>query len=208
MHPQRLFLLYVASNSGKRYWDCKLPCIEAQIELSSTFVYDQEMSTSSSSGRNSHLSQGDERQWCPCLRTDLYKHVLQSKTWQSRKKLPIHWTKECQKFQSKFIHGQYFCDNIFFALWCNSVDRYGHHCRSFPLGEVRILRTTATLAHFVIINKGAGSSMWALIRGSVQSQYLFPELEATNSSKSRWKCIAIHQNVCSRSLSQNCQGIF
>ena len=45
MHPQRLFLLYVVSNSGKRYWDCKLPCVEAQIELSSTFVYDQEMST-------------------------------------------------------------------------------------------------------------------------------------------------------------------
>ena len=57
MHPQRLFLLYVASNSGKRYWDCKLPCIEAQIELSSTFVYDQKMSTSGSSARNSHLTQ-------------------------------------------------------------------------------------------------------------------------------------------------------
>ena len=27
MHPQRLFLLNVASNSGKRYWDCKLPCL-------------------------------------------------------------------------------------------------------------------------------------------------------------------------------------
>ena len=39
MHPQRLFLLYVASNSRKRYWDCKLPSsIEAQIELSSPFV--------------------------------------------------------------------------------------------------------------------------------------------------------------------------
>ena len=55
MHPQRLILLYVASNSGKRYWDCKLPCIEAQIELSSTFVYEQKMSTSGSSTRNSHL---------------------------------------------------------------------------------------------------------------------------------------------------------
>ena len=58
MHPQRLFLLYVVSNSGKRYWDCKLPCIEAQIELSSTFVYYQKMSTSGGSARNSHLSQG------------------------------------------------------------------------------------------------------------------------------------------------------
>ena len=42
----------------KRYWDCKLPCIEAQIKLSSTLVYDQKMSTSGSSARNSHLSQG------------------------------------------------------------------------------------------------------------------------------------------------------
>ena len=58
MHPQRLFLLYVVSNSRKRYWDCKLPCIEAQIELSSTFVYDQKLSTSGSSARNSHLSPG------------------------------------------------------------------------------------------------------------------------------------------------------
>ena len=41
-----------------RYWNCKQPCIEAQIELSSTFVYDQKMSTSGSSARNSHLSQG------------------------------------------------------------------------------------------------------------------------------------------------------
>ena len=46
MHPQRLFLLYVVPNSGKRYWDRKLPYMEAQIELFSTFVYDQKMSTS------------------------------------------------------------------------------------------------------------------------------------------------------------------
>ena len=58
MHPQRLFLPYVVSNSGKRYLDCKLPCIEAEIEQSSTFVYDQKMRTSGSSARNSHLSQG------------------------------------------------------------------------------------------------------------------------------------------------------
>ena len=39
MHP----LVYVASSSGKRYLDCKLPGIEAQIELSSSFVYDQKL---------------------------------------------------------------------------------------------------------------------------------------------------------------------
>ena len=43
----------VASNSGKSYWDCKLPCIETHIELSSTFVYDQKkMSMSGSSATN------------------------------------------------------------------------------------------------------------------------------------------------------------
>ena len=37
-----------------------------------------------------------------------------------------------------------------------SVHRHGHHCRSSPLGEVRILRRTSTRAHFVVTNKGAG----------------------------------------------------
>ena len=56
----------VASNSGKRYWDCKLPCIETHIELSSTFVYDQKkMSTSGSSVTNSHLTQGGRMTMMP-----------------------------------------------------------------------------------------------------------------------------------------------
>ena len=58
MHFQRLLLLFVASNSGKKYRDWTLPRIRAQIELSSTFVYDYKMSTSGSSARNSHLTQG------------------------------------------------------------------------------------------------------------------------------------------------------
>ena len=61
-------LLFVASNSGKRYWDWTLLRIRAQIELSSTSVYDYKMSTSGirSSPR------GDEWQWCPCLWTELH----------------------------------------------------------------------------------------------------------------------------------------
>ena len=48
-----LFLLpFVASNSGKRYWDWTLPRIRAQIELFSTFVYDYKMSTIGSSAKN------------------------------------------------------------------------------------------------------------------------------------------------------------
>ena len=57
MHFQRLLLLFVASNSGKRYWDWTLPRIRAQIELSTTFVYDYKMSTSGFSAKNSHLTQ-------------------------------------------------------------------------------------------------------------------------------------------------------
>ena len=44
--------------SGKRYLEWTLPRIEAQIELSSTFVCDYKMSTSGSSAKNSHLTQG------------------------------------------------------------------------------------------------------------------------------------------------------
>ena len=58
-------LLFVASNSGKRYWDWTLPRIKAQIELSSTFVYDYKMSTSGSSAKNSHLTQGGRTTMMP-----------------------------------------------------------------------------------------------------------------------------------------------
>ena len=58
MHFQRLLLLFVASNSGKKYWDWTLPRIRAQTELSSTFVYDYKMSMSGSSARNSHITEG------------------------------------------------------------------------------------------------------------------------------------------------------
>ena len=61
-----LFLLpFVASNSGKRYWDWTLPRIRAQIELFSTFVYDYKMSTSGSSAKNSHLTQGGRTTMMP-----------------------------------------------------------------------------------------------------------------------------------------------
>ena len=49
-------LWYVRVFSGVVNWT--LPRIRAQIELSSTFVYDYKMSTSGSSAKNSHLTQG------------------------------------------------------------------------------------------------------------------------------------------------------
>ena len=48
----------------------QIPRIRAQIELSSTFVYDYKMSTSGSSARNSHLSQGG--------RTTMTDHACES----------------------------------------------------------------------------------------------------------------------------------
>ena len=45
---------------------------------------------------------------------------------------------------------------ILFYTVMYSVHRHGHHCRSSPLGEVRILCRTGTRAHFAVINKGAG----------------------------------------------------
>ena len=58
MHFQLLLLLFVAFDSGKKYWDWTLPRIRAQTELSSTFVYDYKMSPSGSSARNSHITEG------------------------------------------------------------------------------------------------------------------------------------------------------
>ena len=74
---------YVAMHLQRLYCDTLLPIpkkgfIRAQIELSSTFVYDYKMSTGGSSRwevRTSPMGGGGRRrgelQWCPCLLTDL-----------------------------------------------------------------------------------------------------------------------------------------
>ena len=49
----------------KKVLELQQPCFEAQIELSSTFVYDQKMPTSGSSARNSHLIQGGRMTMMP-----------------------------------------------------------------------------------------------------------------------------------------------
>ena len=118
MQFQRLLLLLlVASNSGKRYWDWTLPRIRAQIELSSTFVYDCKMSTSGSSAKSSHLTQGGRMTMMP---------------------MPVNWiTSQCKnkiivkilpvnKFTTlKFLsllpsmNGQFFVD--YHVLLCNKT---------------------------------------------------------------------------------------
>ena len=46
------------------------------------------------------------------------------------------------------------------------------------------------------------SELWSKV--TFNSNTFFLELKAMNSSKSRWRCIGIHQNIWSRSFSQNC----
>lgn len=58
MHYHQVLLLCVASNSKNRYQDYKLPCIRTQVELSSTFVCNYEVSSGGGSARNWHLPQG------------------------------------------------------------------------------------------------------------------------------------------------------
>ena len=52
------------------------------------------------------------------------------------------------------------------------------------------------------------SSIWVLINGSVQSQHLFPVLEATNSSKSRCKCTEYIEMYAAGGLPKAAKGYF
>ena len=158
MHFQRLLLLFVASNSGKKYWDWTLPRTRAQIELSSTFVYDYKMSTSGISSRNSHLTQGgkNDNDDHACEPNNI---TVQNKLLSQKYCLWINL--QLWNFCHSFLQwmGIFFLD--YYVLLCNtclyrSVHRHGHHCHSSPLAEVRIPRRAAARAHFLVINKGAG----------------------------------------------------
>ena len=141
MHFQRPLLVFVASNTGKRYWDWTLPRIRAQIELSSTFVYDYKMS---SSAKNSHLTRGGQTTIMPMPVNRITSQCKKKKL--SQKIMPVN------KFRTlKFLlilpsmNGQFFLD---YCLLCNtclyrSVRRHGHHCHSSPLAEVGIPRRAA-----------------------------------------------------------------
>ena len=155
MHFQRLVVLFVASNTGKKYWDWTLPRIRAQIEPSNTFVYDYKMSTSCSSARNSHLTQGGRM---TMMTMPLNRITSQCKIKLSQKYFP--WINlQLWNFCHSFLQWM----GIFFliiVLLCNtclyrSVHRHRHHCHSSPLAEVRIPRRAAARAHSLVINKGA-----------------------------------------------------
>ena len=150
--PQRLFLLYVASNSGKGYWDCKLPCIEAQIELFSSNEHERQLceefapQPGATNGNDAHV--------CEPICINMYCRAKRNNQEKTTHSLKEGVTKI--KFGVVNLFTSSICAIIYFVLWCNSVHRHGDHCLSFPLGEVRILCRTATRAHFVVINKGAG----------------------------------------------------
>ena len=157
MHFQRLLLLFVASNSGKKCWDWTLPRIRAQIELSSTFVYDYKMSTSGSSARNSHLTQGgtndNDDHACEPNNITVQNKII-------AKILPVNTftTLKCLSLLPS-MNGYFFLDYyvlLYDTCLYRSVNRHGHHCHSSPLAEERIPRRTAARAHFLVINKGAG----------------------------------------------------
>ena len=192
MYFQRLLLLFVASNSGKKYWDWTLPRIRGQIELSSTFVYDYKMSTSGSSARNSHLTQGG--------RTTMMTMPVNRITSQYKIKL----SQKCSPWINlqlwNFCHSFLQWMGIFFLIimFCSAMHVYTDRSTDMsiivirsPLAEVWIPRRAAARGHFQVLNKGAciDSSIWASIQGSLQFQYLFPELEVAYSRKSRWGCI-------------------
>ena len=146
--------------------------------------------------RGIHTSNGND---VICLRTDLYEHVLQScRAKHNNQEKTTHSLKEgvtkIFRVVNLFTGSIFAIILIYFALWCNSVHTHGHHCPSSPMGEVRILCTTATRAHFVVINKGARHfylSSDTRKRPISDNTFFLSWKQRTVRSRSRWKCIAI-----------------
>ena len=156
MHFQRLLLLFVASNSGKRYWDWTLPRIKAQIELSSTFVYDYKMSTSGSSAKNSHLTQGGRTTMMPM---PVNRITSQCKIKLSHKYCP--WINlQLWNFCHSFL--QWMGSFFLIITFCSAIHVYTDRFADMgiiairpPLAEVWIPHRAAARAYFLVINKGS-----------------------------------------------------
>ena len=106
------------------------------------------MSTSGSSAKNSHVTQGGRTtmkpmpvnriKYCPWINLQLWNF--------------------CHSFLS-FTEWVVFLDNyvlLYNTCLYRSLRRHGHHCHSSPLTEVRIPPRAAVRAHFLVIKKGAG----------------------------------------------------
>ena len=151
MQFQRLLLLFVASNSGKRYWDWMLPCIRVQIELFSTFVYDYKMSTSDSSAKNSHLTQGGQ--------TTMMSMPVNRITSQCKIKLSQNYCPWINLQLWNFFHSflQWMGSFILIIMFCSAIHVYtDRFVIRPPLAEVWSPRRPAARAHLLVINNGAG----------------------------------------------------
>ena len=189
MHFQRLLLLFVASNSREKYWDWTLPRIRAQIELSSTFVYDHKMSTSGSSARNSHLTQGG--------RTTMMTMPVNRITSQCKIKLSPKYCLWINLQLWNFCHSFLQWMGIFFLIimFCSAIHFYTDRFTDTDIIVIRppwlrceFLAELPLVLTFRSKTKVLDSSIWASIQGSLQSQYLFPELGTTYCRKSRAIC--------------------
>ena len=133
MHFQRLLLQFVASNSGKKYWHWTLPCIRAQIELSSTFVYDWKMSTSGSSARNSHLTQGGRT---TMITLPVNRITSQCKIKLSQKYCP--WINlQLWNFCHSFLHDQWMGIFFLIIMFCSAIHVYTDR---FPDMSIIVIR--------------------------------------------------------------------
>ena len=132
MHFQRLLLLFVASNSGKKVLRLDATSYQSSGRTEQHLCLWLQMSTSGSSERNSHLTQGG--------RTTMMTMPVNLITSQSKIKLSQKYCPWINLQLWNFCHdsflqwmGIFFLD--YYVLLCNtclyrSVHRHGHHCHS------------------------------------------------------------------------------
>ena len=131
MDFQRLLLLFVASNSGKRYWDWTLPRIRAQVELFSTFVCDYKMSTSGSSAKNSHLTQGGQ--------TTMMPMPVNRIIWKCKIKLSQKYCPWINLQLWNFCHSSVQWMGSFFLIFmfCSAIRVYVNRCADMGIIVIR-----------------------------------------------------------------------
>ena len=175
--------------------------------MSGTFAYDYKMSTSGSSAKNSHLTQGRLTTMMP---THVNRITSQCKIKLSQKYCP--WINlQLWNFCHSFF--QWMCS--FSWLLCFAPQymfiQIGSQTRAslpfVPLAEVRIPRRATARAHFLFINKGVGQFYLSFDTRQLTIPIPFSRIaNNVQQEKPLWMhCIT--SKCKSRSLNQNCQGI-
>ena len=211
MHFQRLLLLFVASNSGKWYWDWTLSRIRSQIELSCTFFYDYKMSTSGNSASNSRITQGGRT---TMMTMPVNRITSQCKIKLSPKYCP--WINLQTNLQicvtPSFNEWVVFSWLLYFALQYMFIQ----------IGS----QTWASLS-FVLPGRGANSSLscrsclfsghkkrcWTVLfelryNAAYNPNTFFLNCKQRTVGNAVEGALRYIKKVCSKSLNQNCQGIF